>query len=92
MPTDPRIIGVEELDRHRTVLTDAHSLSRLHMLTDPAHYYSNRTGVIEPPSFANLVQNLVLYDVIVVDSVLLDTDPGVARAIDLFPGAVSGST
>jgi hypothetical protein len=23
MPVDPRILGVEELDRHRTVLTDA---------------------------------------------------------------------
>ena len=29
MPVDPRILGVEELDRHRTVLTDAHSLSWL---------------------------------------------------------------
>jgi hypothetical protein len=27
MPVDPRILGVGELDRHRTVLTDAHSLS-----------------------------------------------------------------
>lgn len=32
MPVDPRILGVEELDRHRTVLTDAHSLSWLHRL------------------------------------------------------------
>jgi len=30
MPVDPRILGVEELDRHRTVLTHAHSLSWLH--------------------------------------------------------------
>ena len=59
MPVDSRILGVKELDRHRTVLTDAHSLSRLYRLEpplqddrfEPAH-------LIHDPSLANLVQNL----------------------------------
>ena len=73
------------------MLTDAHPLSWLRRLEPPSRYHRfEQAHLIQDPSLANLVQNLVLYDVIVVDSVLLDTHPYVVRAIDLFPGAIFG--
>lgn len=92
MPVDPRIIGVGELDRHKSVLTDAHSLSRLIELTGsfPRNVSSDeftRTGNLD---LAYILQNLVLYDVMVVDSVLLDTYPDVAEAITRFSGVIFG--
>jgi hypothetical protein len=101
MPVDPRIIGIEELDRHKSVLTDAHSLSRIIELTNRFLRMSGdefvRNSRISDPlvqsrilGVANIIQSLVLYDTLVVDSVLLDTEQDVAEAVNLFPGVIFG--
>ena len=41
-------------------------------------------------ALANIIQNLVLYDTIIADSLLLQTEPGVKEACNLFPDIVKG--
>src|SRR5262245_10671157 len=89
MSIDPRVIGLDEIDTRRSVLTDAHSLSvlanGLNSLTLGAQFVGGAAQ-----SLAHIVQCLVLYEVLIVDSILLDTRADVVRAVELFPEVIKG--
>jgi len=90
---DPRIMSVEKLDRAKTVLVDAGSLSTLaHVLIEPTiptldiSLLTERGG----PTLANIIQNIVLYDTITVDSLLFEIYSDVSTACELFPNIIRG--
>lgn len=89
MPSDINLIPQEKVDTTNSLLVDAHSLMSLPYTQD---YEStllvdvNRMNL----ALANLIQNIVLYDTILADSLLLQTEPAVKMSLDLFPGIIKG--
>ena len=85
---DSRIIPAEKLNKDHTVLVDAHSLS----VACPI-LAERRVPGFEVSSFgndlgralANVIQTIVLYETIVVDSTLLYSHSAVEQALELFP-------
>lgn len=93
MILDSRIISIERINRARTVLVDYHSLTILaRELTDSTVPSFDLTDLIKGggPTLANIIQNLVLYDNIIVDSLLFEAEPAVSTAQELFPDAIHG--
>jgi len=95
MITDARIISVEKLDRAKTVLVDAGSLSTLaNVLTEPSVPTFDLLMLTERggPTLANIIQNIVLYDTIIVDSLLFEETVGsdISTASELFPNVIRG--
>ena len=83
MRVDERIVSVEKLERAGTVLVDAHSLYQLadelierHVPAFGASILTERGG----PRLANVIQNIVLYDRVVVDSLLFQVDSKISTA------------
>ncbi len=69
MKIDPRIMPVEKLDRTKTVLVDTHSLLVLaRVLTDSSVPTFDLSVLTERggPTLANIMQNIVLYDTIII--------------------------
>jgi hypothetical protein len=90
---DPRVIPAENIDRSHTVLIDTHSLSagnRLLMRADIPAFDISSFADDAGRALANLIQALVLYETIVVDSILVGPHSDVGLALDLFPGIVRG--
>jgi hypothetical protein len=90
---DPRVIPAEKIDRSRTVLVDTHSLSAGNRLLERASVPAFDVSSFADDAghaLANIIQSLVLYDTIVVDSILLGSHSDVGLSLDLFPGIVRG--
>ncbi|MGL4620822.1 MAG: hypothetical protein ACRCZS_17460 [Chroococcidiopsis sp.] len=100
MPTDNRVIPQDKIDLTRSLLVDAHSLKALPFTQD----YSSTLSISESNlrarihneleyglALANIIQNIVLYDTVIADSLLLQTEPGVQEAFNLFPGIIKGA-
>lgn len=90
---DSRIITAETLDKSRTVLVDAHSLSTagpvLAEREVPRFHFSSFAN--DPGrALANVIQTIVLYETVVVDSTLLYSHSAVDVAFDLFPNVFRG--
>jgi hypothetical protein len=90
---DQRVISAEKIDRSRTVLVDTHSLSAGNRLLSGADVpvfdissFADDSG----KALANIIQALVLYETIVVDSILVGSHTDVGLAFDLFPSIVRG--
>jgi hypothetical protein len=95
LKTDDRVVGIEYVDRARSALVDNHSLMWLDSdFEDPGFAVSltPRDLVLAPagPELAHVIQTFVLYETILIDSVLLEIKPAVCHACDLFPDAVRG--
>lgn len=93
MRIDERILPTEKLERSGTVLVDAHSLQTLaRELVEPyvpvfnASAFTQYGGV----TLANVIQNIVLYDRLVVDSLLFQVSSSVSTACELFPDVIRG--
>ena len=99
MPTDNRVISQDKIDPTSSLLVDAHSLKALPF----TQCYSSDLRIGEAVNqdkvhdeldhglaLASLIQNIVLYDTVVADSLLLQTEPGGKEAFDLFPEVIKG--
>lgn len=93
MRVDERIVSVEKLERAGTVLVDAHSLYQLadelierQVPAFGASILTEQGG----PRLANVIQNIVLYDRVIVDSLLFQIDSKVSIACELFPDVIRG--
>jgi len=91
---DPRIVSEEKLDRAKTALVDTHSLYVLAKeLKDggvPTFDVSALAQSYGGRAFANVIQNIVLYDTIIVDSLLFQVHSDVSTACELFPDIIKG--
>ena len=92
---DDRLVGIERVDHARSVLIDNHSLTMLSsdfedlevaLTLKPRDFVANPGGAW----LAHIIQTFVLYDTVLVDSVLFEVAPAVCRAYKLFPDAVRG--
>lgn len=75
------------------VLVDAHSLAALaNVLTAPTPPAFDPRVLTGPggPALANVIQNVVLYDTLLVDSLLFQTEANVQTAWELFPNVIRG--
>jgi hypothetical protein len=94
MKTDPRILPAEDIDRARTVLVDAHSLAALVKdLTQPtvANFsLVELTSDYAGRKLANVIQSIVLYETLVVDSLLFQIYSDVHIATEFFPQIIRG--
>jgi len=99
MPADKRVIPQDRVDPIDSLLVDAHSLKALPFTQD----YSSTLRFSESRNpnklydqldqglaLASLIQNIVLYDTLIVDSLILQTEPEVKEAFSLFPGIIKG--
>jgi len=93
MKTDSRIIPTEKIDVNRTVLVDAHSLKTIpkYLIDDnvPSFEISEFTEY-GAPSLSNIIQNIILYDKIIVDSILFQINSDLSIACELFPDTIFG--
>jgi hypothetical protein len=89
---DPRVISAENVDRTRTVLVDTHSISTANRLLKQTAAPNFDFSYDEGKTLANFIQALVLYETIVVDSILLGSSSyyDIELALDLFPGIIRG--
>lgn len=95
MTFDERLVSKEQIDRTRTVLTDMHSLAAFGTAQALKHQNVSwqdlsEVAVSDRYAVANVIQSIVLYDTVVVDSVLLEGDAPAAGAFELFPGILKG--
>lgn len=93
MKPDERITSVERLERAGSVLVDAHSLYALaNVLLETSVPTFDDSVFVQTggPTLANVIQNVVLYDRLVVDSLLFEVNSDVSRACELFPGVIQG--
>jgi len=85
---------VEDIDRTKSVLVDSHSLRAIApvLSLEEVPTISNRDLVDTPggPWLANILQAVVLHDTLLVDSLLLELEPDVVRAQELFPDVIKG--
>lgn len=90
---DPRIVGIENVDRSKCVLSDAHSMSVIAnvLSSDEIPNFSHEVFANERggDSLAHVIQSVVLYEHILVDSVLFDLGV-VNQAEALFPEIIKG--
>lgn len=105
MKTDSIVIPQNKIDTTSSLLVDAHSLRALYLTIFTRSEY-NFSNLINSPdalynsgnysswdnmlALANTIQNMVLYDTIIVDSLLLQADTGVRAACELFPNVIKG--
>jgi hypothetical protein len=99
MPIDERVITQDKIDPTKSLLVDAHSLKALPFTQDYSSTLSTDESNLRAKihneleyglALANIIQNIVLYDTVIADSLLLQTEPGVQEAFNLFPGIIKG--
>jgi len=95
MTFDERLVSKQQIDRAKTVLTDMHSLAAfdtaLALKDQNVPWQDPREIPLEDSyAVANVIQSIVLYDTVVVDSVLLEGHAPAAGLFDLFPGILKG--
>jgi len=95
MNFDERLVSKEQVDRAKTVLTDMHSLAAfgtaLALKDQNAPWQDPLTIPLEDRyAVANVIQSIVLYDTVIVDSVLLEGHAPAADLFELFPGILKG--
>jgi hypothetical protein len=95
MTFDDRLVSKEQIVRAKTVLTDMHSLAAfgtaLALKDQNVPWQGPREIPLEDSyAVANVIQSIVLYDTVVVDSVLLEGHAPAADLFELFPGILKG--
>jgi hypothetical protein len=87
------IISLNDLNRTNSVLVDAHSLRGISRDVDTRVPRNAQLDLTNPvgAKFANLIQNLVLYETLVVDSVLFEVEESdFVTVCQKFPDAIRG--
>jgi hypothetical protein len=83
----------ENIDKSSAALLDTHSFERMPRelaRTPGPELMRDMAGSIDGWRLAHLLQSIVLYDEIVVDSILFGASDDLAKTSELFPGVISG--
>lgn len=106
MKIDSIVIPHNKLDKTSSLLVDAHSLKALELILLYERNQYDFSNLIKSPdqlyssgdyltwnnmlALANVVQNMVLYDTIIVDSLLFQAEGAVRATCELFPDIIKG--
>lgn len=106
MKIDSIVIPQNNIDKTSSLLVDAHSLKALGLILLYERNQYDFSNLVKSPNqlyssgnhftwdnmlaLANIIQNMVLYDTIIVDSLLFQADGFVRDTCELFPDVIKG--
>ena len=92
--SDPRIKSPESINPNKSILVDSYSLATIakeEIESKPSYLTPQMLSNMDSGrTLANLIQNIILYHELLVDSVLIELHCDIQYAMSHFPGIING--